>query len=113
MSLQEIFHKAQGWLAELWNYPIPWGTLFFWAALIISVMAAINALAVSAAVSGDGKDNSDAPGGPKGEKRPADVIGAAVMVDRIATGEIDEGSPPDDGKLRHYPKERPQRAAAR
>jgi hypothetical protein len=28
------------------------------------------------------------PRGPKGEKRPADVIGAAVMVARIATGEI-------------------------
>jgi hypothetical protein len=26
------------------------------------------------------------PRGPKGEKRPADVIGAAVMVARIATG---------------------------
>ncbi len=36
--------------------------------------------------------------GPKGEKRPADVIGAAVMVGRIATGEIEEGTPPDDGK---------------
>jgi hypothetical protein len=30
------------------------------------------------------------PRGPKGEKRPADVIGAAVMVGRIATGEIDD-----------------------
>ena len=30
------------------------------------------------------------PRGPKGEKRPADVIGAAVKVMRIATGEIDE-----------------------
>ena len=38
------------------------------------------------------------PKGPKGEKRPADVIGAAVMVGRIATGEIDESAPPDDGK---------------
>jgi hypothetical protein len=39
------------------------------------------------------------PRGPKGEKRPADVIGAAVMVGRIATGEIDESGPaPDDGK---------------
>src|ERR1700688_1380597 len=40
------------------------------------------------------------PRGPKGEKRPADVIGAAVMVGRIATGEIEEGAgaPPDDGK---------------
>jgi len=28
------------------------------------------------------------PRGPKGEKRPADVIGAAIMVARIATGEI-------------------------
>jgi len=27
---------------------------------------------------------------PIGEKRPADVIGAAVMVGRIATGEIEE-----------------------
>jgi hypothetical protein len=40
------------------------------------------------------------PRNPKGEKRPADVIGAAVMVGRIATGEIEEGAgtPPDDGK---------------
>jgi hypothetical protein len=30
------------------------------------------------------------PRGPKGEKRPADVIGAAVMIGRIATGEIEE-----------------------
>jgi hypothetical protein len=30
------------------------------------------------------------PRGPKGEKRPADVIGNAVHVMRIATGEIDE-----------------------
>jgi hypothetical protein len=38
------------------------------------------------------------PTGPKGEKRPTDVIGAAVMVGRIATSEIDESAPPDDGK---------------
>jgi hypothetical protein len=31
------------------------------------------------------------PRGPKGEKRPADVIGNAVHVMRIATGEIEEG----------------------
>ncbi len=30
------------------------------------------------------------PKGPHGEKRPGDVIGAAVMVARIATGEIDD-----------------------
>jgi hypothetical protein len=30
------------------------------------------------------------PRGPKGEKRPADVIGAAIMVAKIATGEIDD-----------------------
>ena len=30
------------------------------------------------------------PRGPKGEKRPADVIGAAVMVGRIATGEVEK-----------------------
>jgi hypothetical protein len=38
------------------------------------------------------------PRGPKGEKRPADVIGAAVMIGRIATGEIDETATTDDGK---------------
>ena len=37
------------------------------------------------------------PKGPKGEKRPADVIGAAVKVMKIATGEIDEDID-DDGK---------------
>jgi hypothetical protein len=37
------------------------------------------------------------PKGPKGEKRPADVIGAAVMVAKIATGEEPEdyGSKPE------------------
>jgi len=30
------------------------------------------------------------PRGPKGEKRPADVIGSAVMVGRIAIGELRE-----------------------
>jgi hypothetical protein len=30
------------------------------------------------------------PRGPKGEKRPGDVIGTAVMVGRIATGEIED-----------------------
>jgi len=36
------------------------------------------------------------PLGPKGERRPADVIGNAVHVMRVATGEIDESTPPDD-----------------
>lgn len=30
------------------------------------------------------------PKGPKGQKRPADVIGNAIMVAKIATGEITE-----------------------
>ena len=38
------------------------------------------------------------PKGPKGEKRPADVIGNAVHVMRIATGEVEEVAPVDDGK---------------
>ncbi len=37
------------------------------------------------------------PKGPKGEKRPADAIGAAVMVAKIATGEIEDEAP-NDGK---------------
>lgn len=37
------------------------------------------------------------PAGPKGQKRPADVIGNAVRVMQIATGEADEEII-DDGK---------------
>jgi hypothetical protein len=36
--------------------------------------------------------------GPRGEKRPADVIGGAIKVARIATGEEPEDFPADDGK---------------
>jgi hypothetical protein len=38
------------------------------------------------------------PTGPKGQKRPADVIGNAIRVAKIATGEIEETAAPDDGK---------------
>jgi hypothetical protein len=37
------------------------------------------------------------PRGPKGEKRPADVIGNAVHIMRVATGEIEE-KPVETGK---------------
>ncbi len=30
------------------------------------------------------------PRGPKGEKRPADAIGNAIMIAKIATGEMEE-----------------------
>jgi hypothetical protein len=38
------------------------------------------------------------PTGPKGEKRPADVIGNAVKVMHILTGGGAEDTPVDDGK---------------
>jgi len=40
------------------------------------------------------------PKGPQGQKRPGDVIGAAIMVAKIATGEIaeSEATEADDGK---------------
>ena len=39
------------------------------------------------------------PKGPRGEKRPADVIGAAVQIAKIATGEIEEDlGTTEDGK---------------
>lgn len=38
------------------------------------------------------------PKGPRGEKRPADVIGNAVHVMRIATGEIEDSTPETEGK---------------
>lgn len=37
------------------------------------------------------------PTGPKGQKRKADVIGNAVLIARIATGEASDATP-DDGK---------------
>ena len=37
------------------------------------------------------------PRGPKGERRPADVVGNAVHVMKILIGEIEE-TIPDDGK---------------
>lgn len=39
------------------------------------------------------------PKGPKGQKRPADVIGAAVQIAKVATGEIEEDlGETEDGK---------------
>jgi len=38
------------------------------------------------------------PKGPKGQRRPADAISNAVLVMRIATGEIEEFLPADAGK---------------
>jgi hypothetical protein len=40
------------------------------------------------------------PKGPQGQRRPADVIGAAVMVAKIATGEIEETLKEPSGKVR-------------
>jgi hypothetical protein len=40
------------------------------------------------------------PRGPRGEKRPADAIGAAIMVARIATGELDEILRKPSGRIR-------------
>jgi len=37
------------------------------------------------------------PTGPKGQKRPADVVSNAVHVMRVLTGEADDDAP-DDGK---------------
>ena len=35
------------------------------------------------------------PTGPRGQKRPADVVGCSVMVAKIATGEIEEEPEPE------------------
>lgn len=37
------------------------------------------------------------PKGPNGEKRPADAVGLAVLIGKIATGEV-EDAPAVDGK---------------
>ncbi len=38
------------------------------------------------------------PKTPKGKKRPSDVIGNAIRVAQIATGEVEEDTETDDGK---------------
>lgn len=38
------------------------------------------------------------PKGPKGQKRPADTVGNAIKVARIAVGEEEEAFDPNDGK---------------
>lgn len=40
------------------------------------------------------------PKGPNGEKRPADVIGAAVLIGKIATGEVEEFPAVKSGRVR-------------
>lgn len=40
------------------------------------------------------------PRGPQGQKRPADTIGCAVTVAKIATGEIEEEVKTPSGKIR-------------
>jgi hypothetical protein len=40
------------------------------------------------------------PKGPRGEKRPADVNAAAVMVAKIATGEVTEDITPPERRRR-------------
>ena len=40
------------------------------------------------------------PKGPQGQKRPADTIQAAIMVAKIATGDIEEKLKEPSGKVR-------------
>jgi hypothetical protein len=40
------------------------------------------------------------PRDPEGRKRPADVIGNAVHVMRLATGQIEEGQPPNAARAK-------------
>jgi hypothetical protein len=40
------------------------------------------------------------PRGPNGERRPADAIGCAITVAKIATGEFVENLSPSSGRVR-------------
>lgn len=51
------------------------------------------------------------PKGPDGQKRPADVIGAAVKVAKIATGEEDEDEKPSSAAAELGAKGGKKRAA--
>lgn len=46
------------------------------------------------------EEESGLPRGPQGQKRPADTIGCAVTVAKIATGEIEEEVREPSGKVR-------------
>ena len=46
------------------------------------------------------EDRRNMPRGPNGEKRPADVVGCAVKVAKIATGELDEIPVKKSGRVR-------------
>ncbi len=61
MSLQEIFQKVQGWLAELRNYPIPWWTIILWSGIAACCFIACLFLMVLGVSNSIDKDNSDAP----------------------------------------------------
>ena len=45
-------------------------------------------------------ESGGVPQGPSGEKRPADVVGCAVAVAKIATGEFQETLTIPSGKVR-------------
>ena len=40
------------------------------------------------------------PTGPQGQKRPADIVGAAIRVAKIATGEIEEDIRKPSGRVK-------------
>ena len=40
------------------------------------------------------------PKGPQGQKRPSDTVGTAIMVAKIATGELEEELHEPSGKVR-------------
>lgn len=47
------------------------------------------------------------PKGPRGEKRPGDVIQSAIMVMQIATGEREEILEPRESRFRDSDRKRP------
>ena len=51
------------------------------------------------------------PKGPQGQKRPADAVGLAVLVGRIATGEIEDTQ--DDASKAHHSRGGRKGGAAR
>lgn len=51
------------------------------------------------------------PKGPQGQQRPAETVGAAIMVAKIATGEIQE-TPAPSGRTRSGKAGGPARAKA-
>ena len=59
-----------------------------------------NAKRARESLAGEDRESLAVPKGPRGERRPADAVGCAVHVAKIATGEIEDTKHDQPNKVR-------------